>query len=160
MLKLRPLAYEFMRVDVHDGCSTYFWFDNLMGSGKLSDQTIELGIRYLGIDRRATVAVAATDTSWKIRSRGQRRFPETYAKITEVQISDCTSGKDRVLWRQDNFDISLFSLHLKLGIRFVSRRTRLLGRNIWFSQAVLRHSFIVWLAFNNRLSTGYRGLGE
>lgn len=143
-----------MRFDVQDGCSTYFWFDNWLGLGKLLDQTGELGIRYLGIEREATVAAAASGTGWRVRSRGQWRFPEIYAKLVAVQALDCLSGNDKFLWRQDNQEYKHGFSSSQTWNQIRTKKQKVPWRKlVWFSQEVPRQSFMVWLAFNNRLST-------
>ena len=39
LLKLWGMAYEFMKMEVRSGSTTYFWFDNWMGNGRLIDVT-------------------------------------------------------------------------------------------------------------------------
>lgn len=39
LLKLRPLAYSFLRCEVRDGANTHFWFDNWLDRGRLIDIT-------------------------------------------------------------------------------------------------------------------------
>lgn len=70
LLKLRPLAYEFIRYEVKDGKSIFFWFDNWLQTGKLLSLTGDLGIRYLGVHRSAILAEASEDGNWLIRRSG------------------------------------------------------------------------------------------
>lgn len=39
LLKLRPMVSMFMKCEVRSGESTYFWFDNWLGTGPLIDKT-------------------------------------------------------------------------------------------------------------------------
>lgn len=55
ILKLRPLAYQFIRVEVKDGRTTFFWFDNWLQMGKLIEITGVVGTQYLGIPRTTRV---------------------------------------------------------------------------------------------------------
>ena len=61
LLKLRPEASKFMKIDVRSGESTFFWFNDWLGAGSIIDDTGELGLRYFGIPRQATVSEAFTD---------------------------------------------------------------------------------------------------
>ena len=61
LLKLRPEASKFMKIDVRSGESTFFWFDDWLGAGSIIDDTGELGLRYFGIPRQATVSEAFTN---------------------------------------------------------------------------------------------------
>lgn len=51
MLKLREVAYQFLKIDIGDGKNTHFWFDNWLGNGRLIDITGAVGITYLGVGR-------------------------------------------------------------------------------------------------------------
>lgn len=99
----------------------------------------------------------AGESAWKIRSRGYRRFPEVYGKISSVPLPRPTDGADKVLWRtneteyRDKFSSSSTWNQLR------NKKERVIWRRlVWFSQAVPRQSFMAWLAFRNRLSTGDR----
>lgn len=157
LLKIRPLAYDYIRHEVKDGRSVSFWFDNWLGVGKLLDVTGELGTRYLGVARQATVADVATESGWRIRSRGCRNFPDIYGKINAFSLPSPLAGTYKVLWRhnQDEFKESFHSASTWNQLR--SKRELVAWRKlVWFSQAVPRHSFMVWLTLRNRLSTGDR----
>lgn len=52
LLRLRGVAYQFMRHEVRNGESTYFWTDNWMKVWKLIDITGVQGTHYLGILRQ------------------------------------------------------------------------------------------------------------
>lgn len=151
------MAYDCMQHEVHNGRSTFFWLDNWLGTGKLLDKTGETGIGYLGVPRSATVSDVVGENGWKIRSRGQRRFPEIYATVAATIVPCQDSEEDVVLWRadQDEFKASFSSAktwnYLRDKICVVNWR-----KITWFPQAVPHHAFMVWLAFRDRLSTGDR----
>lgn len=39
LLRLRDIAYPFIRVEIRDGNSVFFWFDNWLQCGRLIDVT-------------------------------------------------------------------------------------------------------------------------
>lgn len=55
LLKLRDLAYQFIRVEVGNGSQAFFWHDDWLGIGKLIDITGATGTRYLGVARNASL---------------------------------------------------------------------------------------------------------
>lgn len=121
------------------------------------DETGEIGIRYLGVARQATFADVVDENGWKIRSRGHRSFPNTYEKINAFTFPTPQAGADIALWRynQDEYKESFCSASTWNQLR--SKKERVTWRKlVWFSQAVSHHSFMAWLTFRNRLSTGDR----
>ncbi|XP_018465971.2 uncharacterized protein LOC108837423 [Raphanus sativus] len=157
LLKLRPLAASFLRTEIQNGESSYFWTDDWLGTGRLIDETGELGPRYLGVPRHALVADVCESGVWQMRSRGRRVFPDTYDRIENARRPDESLGRDVIMWKHDD------------GIykdQFSSARTwdqlRIRGHEVswhhlvWFPQGVPRQAFIVWLAIRDRLSTGVR----
>lgn len=66
------------------------------------DITGEIGTTYLGVPRSATISDVVCDSEWKIRSRGQRRFPELYAILAARPVPCQHAGADVVLWRADD----------------------------------------------------------
>ena len=59
LLKLRPLAYQFIRYQVNDGHTAFFWFNDWLQMGKLMDITGAVDTYYLGVSRNARVSEAA-----------------------------------------------------------------------------------------------------
>lgn len=157
LLKLHPLAYEYLKYEVSDGKSVSFWFDDWLGMGKLIEATGDIGTQYLGVARHASIADAADENGWKIRSRGNRRFPDIYEKIYAVPLPNNLAGPDKVLWRKNDTEFREGFYSASTWNHLRSKKDRVVWRGLlWFGQAVPRHSFMVWLAFWNRLSTGDR----
>lgn len=157
LLKLRPLAYDCLKYEVNDGNTASFWFDNWVGEGKLIEVTRDIGTQYLGIARHATIADAAGENGWKICSRGHRNFSAIYEKIYDFPPPDPLAGADKVSWRFDANEFKERFYSESTWNYFRSKKDRVAWRRlVWFSQAVPRNSFMVWLAFRNRVSTGDR----
>ncbi|XP_022560180.2 uncharacterized protein LOC111206959 [Brassica napus] len=156
-LQLRPEASSFMRCEVRSGDSTFFWFDNWLGTGSIIDTTGDLGLRYLGIPRQARVAEACPNEAWGMRGQGRRVFGDVYTAIENAQKPDARRGSDVILWRHNEED---FKDHFSAARTWDQIRVR--GPEVpwhhlvWFTQGVPRHAFIVWLTFKDRLSTGVR----
>lgn len=119
--------------------------------------TGDAGARILGISRKVRVADAVEGGNWKIRIARGLNLRELLIQIQQTPILNIEAGDDRILWLQEPE---------KYENKFSTRRTWELTRThlqsvswhmiVWFPQAILRHSFILWLAFRNRLSTGDR----
>lgn len=74
LLKLRPMAVKYMRCQVQSGYTTYLWFDNWLGTGRIINKTGVLGPTYLGVPRHALVSEVCNEGGWGLRSRGRRVF--------------------------------------------------------------------------------------
>ncbi|XP_013607844.1 PREDICTED: uncharacterized protein LOC106314527 [Brassica oleracea var. oleracea] len=77
LLKLQSFAFDFFRYEINNGRSTFFWLDNWLGTGRILDETGEIGIGYLGVPRSATISDVVCESGWKICSRGHRRFSKS-----------------------------------------------------------------------------------
>ncbi|XP_013583479.1 PREDICTED: uncharacterized protein LOC106292439 [Brassica oleracea var. oleracea] len=125
LLKMRDMAYQFIRVEVGNGNCAFFWHDDWLRMGKLINITGATGTRYLGVPRNAKVSDAVSEGQWKIRGQRSRHYHELHHRVTWEQIR---SKRAEVVW----------------------------SRSVWFTQGIPRHAFLVWLAIQNRLSTGDR----
>ena len=157
LLKLREMAYKFIRFEINDGHTAFFWHDDWLQMGRLTDITGDVGTYYLGVPRNARVSEAVLGQHWNIRGLRSRRYHALHHRIQNERVPLDEHGKDVVLWKHDD---KTYKPH------FSSRRTweqlRLKKnkvvwcKSVWFSQGVPRYSFIVWLAIQDRLSTGVR----
>ena len=161
LLKLRDLAYEFMKVEVRNGETTYFWFDNWMGSGRLIDVTGAIGTTYLGLPRSALVSNAVSGDGWSLRNKRSRRFQSLNTQILAEPLPDTSRGTDLILWRhkEDGFRDMFPTANTWNQIRPKKAKVDW-SKVVWFTQSIPRYSFITWLAVLNRLATGDIGLGE
>lgn len=104
LLKLRDVAYGFFKIEVNDGESTYFWFDNWLDKGRLIDVTGATGTAYIGLPRRATIIDAMKQNEWAIRGQRSRHYHDLYAAIVEEPVPAPHRGRDVVLWRNGDDD--------------------------------------------------------
>lgn len=142
---------------MRNGSTSYFWFDNWLGTGRIIDKTGDLGPTYLGIPRQALVSDACSEEGWKLRSRGRRVFGAVYEEIEGAEKPIPGAGQDVPLSKHDADD---YKDHFSTSRTWDQIRVR--GQEVswcnlvWFPQRIPRQAFIVWLAFKDRLSTGVR----
>ncbi|XP_056864156.1 uncharacterized protein LOC130511263 [Raphanus sativus] len=123
----------------------------------LIDKTGDLGPTYLGIPRQAMLSEVFTDGVWRMRRRGRRVFGEVYDAIEGATAPAIDAGRDFVLWRHGDDDFKNHFSTQKTWDQIRVRKPEVPWRSLgWFTQGVPRQSFIVWLAFRDRLSTGVR----
>lgn len=157
LLKLRNVAYHFLKVDIRDGQSSHFWFDNWTGKGRLIDITWAIGTTYLGVVGHARVSDAGNTVGWRIRGQKSRHFGEIHQSIMALAPPNPESETDIFLWKhgEDNYQAT-FSASKTWDQLRVKKPKVAWSRVVWFSQGVPRFSFITWLTVKNRLSTGDR----
>ena len=97
LLKLRDIAYDFLKMEVRNGDTTFFWFDDWMGMGRLIDITGAIGTVYLVLSHRATVKEATNLNGWCVSGQRSRRFQDLYHKILAQPLPDEDLGIDMVL---------------------------------------------------------------
>lgn len=99
LLKLCPLACQFIRVEVGNGEKAFFWHDDWLRIGKLIELTGATGTRYLGIVRSARVCDAVVQGQWRVRGQRSRHFQDLHAKVQAEPVPNQCMGEDRFLWR-------------------------------------------------------------
>ena len=97
LLKLRPLVYQFLRVEVNDGRTTFFWFDDWLQMERLIDITGDIGTCYLGVPRTARVCDAVVQSRWSVRGQRSRQFHDLHSRIQREPVPDINRGSDVML---------------------------------------------------------------
>ena len=157
LLRYRPLAKQFIRMNIQDGCTVRFWTDIWHPKGRLIKAMGEIGTQKLGIVRNAKICDVLVDGDWRFRRCRDPNFQALIANIKELQVQLVGNYSDTALWwkGEDSYDDRFISTTTWDLIRV--RRDRVdWSRLIWFSQGVPRFAFITWLALRDRLSTGHR----
>lgn len=146
LLKLRPHVYQFIRYEIHDGRTAFFWFDEWMKQGKLIDNTGEVGTCLLGVARTARVCDTVLQAGWNIRGHRSRFFHDLYDCIHSSLVPHTSNGSDVVLWKHSDgvYKPSFSSDRTWDQIR-ERKNTVFWSKGVWFSQGGLCFSFIVWL---------------
>lgn len=137
LLKLRDIAYPFMKAAVMNGEDIFFWFDNWLDQGRLIDFTGDAGTIHFGVPCNARVSDVVSEGSWNIRVRRSRLFPELHRQITEASIPSPASGSDIRLWRHSNNQFkNCFSAAETLQ-QLRDRQAKVpWGKIVWFSQGI------------------------
>lgn len=116
-----------MKMEVRSGSTTYFWFDNWMGTGRLIDVTAAVGTIYLGLPRRALVSEAVNSDGWCVRGKRSRRFQTLYNQILAGQFQMEILGMILCCERRERMIIRTYSFHQALGRSFDPVRIRFTG---------------------------------
>ena len=157
LLKLRPLAKTFLRMEIRNGRRVKFWFDLWQPLGRMIDITGEVDIQKLGIRRNATICDMLRGNEWQFRycrDPGIRLLGDQIRAFPVVLAPD---AEDTVLWKKDvNVFQGVFEAHSTWNLIRVHKVVQSWSRIIWFPQNVPRFAFVAWLAIKDKLATGHR----
>ncbi|XP_024011306.1 uncharacterized protein LOC112086570 [Eutrema salsugineum] len=155
ILKLRPLARDFHRVEVKSGSNTSFWYDHWSSQGRLIESLGVRGCIDLGIPLESTLEDA-------FLTHRRRRHRHTLLNRVEDEIENAKTNaaagvEDVAKWM------------CRPGVykdRFKSKETWMIIREhhlrcdwsdtVWFKYATPKYSFLLWTAMHDRLATGDR----
>ncbi|XP_013728309.1 uncharacterized protein LOC117134395 [Brassica rapa] len=156
LLKFRPLAKNFLLMDVKDGATARFWTDLWFPKGRLIEIAGELGTQKLGISRDMRICDVLREGQWRFRRCRDRHIQSLVTEIRTFQLT-LTDGRDEVLWKRgaNDYGTKFHSSETWDQIR-VHKDTVIWSKIVWFPQGVPRFAFITWLAVKDRLATGHR----
>ncbi|XP_013624040.1 PREDICTED: uncharacterized protein LOC106330017 [Brassica oleracea var. oleracea] len=127
LLKLRTQVYQFIRYEVNDGKTAFFWFDDWLQQGKLIDITGAAGTYHLGVARTARVCDAVSQEVWNIRGQRSRFFHDLYERILSAPVPHRCQGQDDVMWRHSDGDYKPYFSSAELGSKLEKKRTQCSG---------------------------------
>ncbi|XP_019085582.1 PREDICTED: uncharacterized protein LOC109126472 [Camelina sativa] len=153
LLKYRTIATQMYKVDVYNGETTSFWFDNWSDLGCLYDKLGNRGTISLGIPLTSTVAEVME------MNRQRRHRQPLLSQIEEVirthKLERVAEVQDVALWKGKND-----SYHKKFSTKDTWSLIRVphppmeVYKVIWFKYATPRFAFLTWLLAKDRLTTG------
>ena len=156
ILKYRDTEKKMHRVEVKNGHSTSYRYDNWSPLGRLIDVMGCRGAIDMGIPIAATVGQV-------LQSQRTRQHRVDYLNNIEAEIRvlfqrNRTAGEqDLPLWQasKDKFSKIFTTKHTCNNIRHSHPRVEW-HKGVWFTYSTPKFSFLLWLAIHNRLSTGDR----
>ncbi|CAH2038637.1 unnamed protein product [Thlaspi arvense] len=154
MLRLKQVLPEFMKCDVRNGISAYFWYDCWTDLGPLLNFMGERGPRQLQIPLRARVAQAAMNGSWRLPAARSEEALQIQISLTTLPPPLQTRGSDIFLWRNsastfgNGFSAKATWEKLRVPSPAVQWHTV-----VWFKELIPRCALITWLVLLTRLPT-------
>ncbi|KAL0874206.1 hypothetical protein Bca101_023911 [Brassica carinata] len=155
VLKYRELARQFSQMEVGDGSTVSFWFDNWSPLGRVVELTGSRGCIDLGIPIHATVERA-------VQQFRQRRYRSNNLilianEVVKLQAAGLSHHADKAQWkgRGDIYKTVFSSTQTWELIREVRPKVTW-SKGIWFTLATPKYSVVAWIAIHNRLATGDR----
>lgn len=153
LLKYRDKAKAFHKIEVQNGNSTSFWYDNWSNMRRIIEITGPRGFIDLGIPQHTTVATALQ--SHRRRNHRSDQLNNIEETLMALRNRGVKIQEDVSAWRYKG-DVFKHKFNAK------STWTQLQNpetenewfRGIWFSHFKPKYSLFAWLAMHNRLSTG------
>lgn len=149
-MSLRSTAREFIKFDVGDGKLIHLWLDNWHPFGPLYEK---YGFRIIYDSQsslEAKMNYVIRNGRWSWRPTRSEELVDIQSKPPDVPLGNV----DKPIWTLSrkgvyvSADTWKFMRKRKLEISWWSV--------VWFSQAIPKQAFILWLAVLNRLTTGER----
>ncbi|XP_024006123.1 uncharacterized protein LOC112082827 [Eutrema salsugineum] len=155
ILQSRNLPEKFIKVEVRNGRSTLFWFDNWSNLGNLLEVTGVRGCMDLGIHIESTVEEV-------IRMHRRQRHRQPILNKVEDEIAGAVSTymeteEDIHKWKEKTHSYKTRFSTKATYEQLRSHHPQVPWSNaVWFKHHNPKFNFIAWLTLQNRLSTGER----
>lgn len=153
LLGLRSLVRDKFRFVVGNGSRISLWYDRWHPVGRLIEVFGERMIYDSGLGRNAMVADIIREGTW--------RWPLFLSvdwmdliELTPLSFLPNVENEDRLVWDDDVH--GLFSVRRAWDVFRVKRSKVMWYKSVWFSKAIPKHAFILWLAIRGALVTQER----
>lgn len=152
ILKLRDLAKHYLRMEVHNGKDTSFWYDSWSPLGCLKDLLGERGTIGLGITENACVGEVLSTHRTRRHKLDVLNEVERELEALRSRSRSNYDDDDMALWRQDgNRFANTFSTKKTWLCMRQAQPSCNWNKGVWFPQSTPKFSFILWVAIRNRL---------
>lgn len=152
LLKLRPIANDFIYCKIGDGSDCYLWLDNWTPFGQLLSFIGDMVQEYMGFLLTQKFLSWPQMTGGILEVRGVsmlNSFSTTWQRyMSPMRLKDIFKWKDGAGPDKDSFKFSLVRSQTAENFPEVSWH-----KEVWFSGNVPKHDFILWLVCLDRLST-------
>jgi hypothetical protein len=138
MLKLREIAKQFIHFKIGDGSKVFLWFDNWHLDVCLIDTYGFWAVYDAGSQLEAKVSSIICNGDWFWSGARSESIVATQCRLSEVKIG----GTDMPV---------VFSCYETWDLLRERRPIVSWWKTAWFSKAIPRHSFLLWLTFRDAL---------
>lgn len=156
IIALKPLALKLMCCKVNDGRSTNFLYDTWMPFGQLITFNGQFGLRDFNFPKLAYVRDASSSTGWKLPSPRSDNSLALHIYLTTFPLSQRQNSEYSYKWIVGSQNCKGFSSSKTLDALQPWSHTKQWSNTVWFSGAIPRQVFKLWLANLNMLPTKVR----
>lgn len=155
LLKLKSVVFPLIRLQIQNGRSGRFWFDNWSPFGSL-DTYLGDSVSRLGINRNATVASLNRNGSWLLPNARSEEQLNLLAFITTVQLNSQPDYYEWVIEGKVSEEFKTGEVYHYLRGEFPAVPWT---KAVWPSKSIPRQNFHCWLTTLDRLPTRDRMIG-
>lgn len=149
LLKLKQVVFPLLKLRLQNGETARFWSDNWSPFGDLQTY-LQASHSRLGIPRQATVASLSCDGNWRLPPARSEAQLQLHSYLTTIEL---TTDQDYYEWEIDGQVYSSFKTGTIYDYLTEYKPDVPWHSVVWFSRALLRHSFYTWLVIQNRNPT-------
>ncbi|KAG2308471.1 hypothetical protein Bca52824_028219 [Brassica carinata] len=104
LLQLRPIAKQFVRMEVYNGKTVRFWTDLWHPMGRLIEVAGEIGTQKLGIARTALVCDVWSERGWMFSRCRDRHMRSLFQAVEAHNLVEDRTSSDIIIWRRKETD--------------------------------------------------------
>ncbi|XP_056857302.1 uncharacterized protein LOC130506635 [Raphanus sativus] len=150
LLDLREIIYPWIRKQIHNGETTYFWTSNWSPYGKLSVYlNASVSMRF-PVCSTATLAELWDNGGWILPNARSDRQLEVITYLSTRSLNDY---KDEIEWWPGNQRQMSYKTGALYDLLRPPAPAVAWHKEVWFSGGIPKHMFLVWLMVRNRCPT-------
>lgn len=149
ILKIRDEVKEFCVMKVGNGCRTSVWFDNWSNIGPLHSIITHRDIYNARMSTDMVLVELIRDGIWGWPFEWYEKYP-IFNQIQTVTFSD---NSDELMWKSKKGITRNFSIKQVYNDLQVEEESVSWSKLVWYTQNIPKHTFILWLAIQNKLVT-------
>ena len=156
ILRLRPLAEQFLRCEVDNGNSASFLYAHWLPLGPLIKFFGSNGPQHIGIPLNATIREICPSEGWLIRPARSPKAEHLQVLLCSVPLPAQYESPDTYKWCLNDVSLSKFPTSLTWeAIRHRGEEVNWVSL-VWFKGHTPRHAFHMWVTHQDRLPTRAR----
>ncbi|KAG7551508.1 Reverse transcriptase domain [Arabidopsis thaliana x Arabidopsis arenosa] len=156
ILRLRPVAENFLKATVGNGQDISFWFDSWTPLGPLIKCLGPDGPRQLRVPIKSKVKDACNDSGWSLPSPRSDAALDLHIYLTTVIAPTRSASSDEYDWVVDSTKCNGFSSSRTWNALRPRKEETDWSSLVWFKGAIPKHAFNMWVSHLNRLPTKQR----
>lgn len=156
ILKLRPLAEQYIKCNIGNGLTGSFWFDDWSPLGPLIKLTGYSGPNQLGVPLSATVGSVSTSSGWNLRHARSPAAEHIHIMLCSFPLPSLSTVPDQYVWQVDDHVAETYSARLTWDSLRHHGTPQGWENIVWFKGHIPSHAFMTWVANLDRLPTRTR----
>lgn len=146
----RGHVYSWIKRDVGNGVTTYFWSSNWSPFGNITEFLKEDYASRLGIPQTSTLAELWELDHWTLPPARSEKQVKLYTFLLSLTI---TEDADTYIWCPGGTCKDRYSTRLTYDLVRGDHQSVTWYKEVWFSRGIPKHLFLTWLMASNRSPT-------